>query len=124
MKRLSLLSMTLLACVCVFSIQAKAQETEYHDVEFLAECAAIFSVKASEKQGKAHPDIVDSYFEAAASFYERAVNKGGPEMKKIYDDKIFEVTNLSPNDAVGVQSKKALEKQCRATAESLDINIK
>ncbi len=123
MKWLFLRAVMVFICFLGFPVHAQTQGG-YQDIDFLAECAAIFSVKAVEKQGKVHPETLDSYYAAAADFYEKATNKGGPEMKKTYEAKMDELNNLSPNDAVGNQSKKALEKQCRAAAPDLGIKLK
>lgn len=90
-----------------------------------AECSAIFSYLATEKQGKTPPDVIDSYYAASVAFYKAALAKGGDDMKAAYHTKMEELNSISTRDTVAVQKKKALEKQCRlAGYKDLNLRIK
>lgn len=118
--------LTCLALVAVISISAwpTAAQTSSVDVNFLAECAAVFSSKASDaQQHRKNPAAIETYLAAAADFYKVAKNKGGEGIKAVYDQKLAEFSNVASNDAVGIQAKKALEKQCRLAAPDFGIKI-
>lgn len=90
------------------------------DYTFLAECAAVYSVKAEETAGKLPPDYTENFYQVAATFYDKAMG-GGNDMKIIYKQKLGEFKNAS--DTVTKQYKRALEKQCAAAAPDHDIKI-
>jgi len=121
MKKLTCLALVL---VMGFSALPATAQDKTVDVSFLAECAAVFSSKASEYQQKRkNPAAIDTYLAAAADFYDKAIKKGGETMKSVYNDKLAEFKNVASNDAVGNQAKKALEKQCRLAAPDYGIKI-
>lgn len=101
---------------------ASAQATQPVDYNFLAECAAAYSVKAEETMGKVPADYTDNYYQVAATFYEKAVGGGGNEMKVVYKQKLDEFKNAF--DTVTKQYKRAVEKQCAAAAPDFGIRIK
>lgn len=121
MQKTLLVVAALLATFQIVPVRAAAQQ--YVDYTFLAECAAIYSVKAEETMGKVPPDYTDNYYSVAAAFYEKAVG-GGEDMKAVYKSKISEFKNAAANDAVTKQYKRALEKQCAAVAPDHGIRIK
>ncbi len=118
MKKLILAAAALLMVPQAASAQTAAQPVDY---VFLAECAAVYSVKAEETMGKLPPDYTDNYYQVAATFYEKAVGGGGNEMKGIYKQKLGEFKNAS--DTVAKQYKRALEKQCAVAAPDHGIKV-
>lgn len=114
------LVITLIFSASQMTSSASAQG-KYVDYAFLAECAAIFAVKGGETQGKVSPEINERYYSAAETFYKEAVNGGGEGMADLYKQKANEFKNVSPGDRIGIEYKRALDKQCQAEAASRKI---
>ncbi len=121
MRVLSVFLMALVLGILPLKQSQAAQLAD--DYDFLAECSAVFSFKADKERGMRRSDVIDSYIEAAARFYELA-SKGGDPSLSVYKTKLKELRSMPPNDPVGTQAMKALEVQCRHLGKDKKISIK
>ena len=92
-----------------------------------AECSAIFSYLATEKQGKTPPDVIDSYYAASVAFYKAALAKGGDDMKAAYHTKMEELNSKAQvnelKSAYVMIEDGTLCKVCRRKLKAKNIRV-